>query len=214
MMEEMIIMLMGFFAGAFVVGYLMGPEARAVMKAKARKKPLLIIPRTDHRVDFKCVDKAGDEEWEIKKYGTFKTEPEAINISHGSNIPMGISYAAVGSITRPSVIAYLSELAKRGVRTFQQGEDESAKTPEKGKKKKTDVMIAGKLYSWQIFRDYLPIAFNPRFIWNAIVGGTRAREAKRGEPWTPQKIVAVGVMALVVVIAIVIISEVDLFGFW
>jgi len=213
-MEDMLIFVMvGFFAGIILLGWMMGPEARAVTKAKARKRPLLIIPRTDHRVDFKCVDKVGDEEWEIKKYGTFKTEPEAINISRGSNIPMGISYAAVGSVTRPSVIAYLSELAKRGVRTFQRGEEEAERKLEGKEKRKTDVMIAGKLYSWQIFRDYLPIAFNPRFIWNAIVGGTRARET-RGEPWSPQKIVAIGVMALVLVVALVILFETDIFNFW
>lgn len=206
MFDMILYVLVGVVAGIAVIVVFAGPEARAFLKAKARRRPILTIHRTDRRRELKVVDGVYPGGWRVKGYGDFETVREGIDITK-SNIQIADAYDNVGTTIRGDHVTYAAKLKEDGTKDF----DDAERKWKGGKGKKLDKKVGHKTIDWQSLRDFLPTYFNPAFIFALIEHRVSSRLPHK-EPWSVQKIMAVGMVIFIIFIGAVILFETDILG--
>lgn len=203
MFDILIFAMVGFVAGVVLIVATMGPEARAFQKAKLRKRPIITIHRSDRMREFKVVDKQNPGGWRVK-LGTggadYETVPEAIDTTK-SNIRIADAFDSVGTTIRDDHVEYANRLKARGIKDFDAAQKKAKRGEKLGEK-----TFRGKLQDWRALLDFLPTYFNPVFIFALIEHRVSAR-LPRKEPWSVQKVMAVGMVIFIIIIGMVIMFE-------
>lgn len=164
--EIVLFIVAGFVSGMILVIVMMGKDARTFYKAKIKKKPVAVIHRNDRSREFSVVDKVTPEQWHTK-YGYCNTNNESIDLTKGSNIRIGDTYSDVGTIV-PSRRAIFASILKRKRKV-----DNFAVADTSANKSNFKETIFGEMFSWQDFKDFLPIMMNPVYMRAAVERGIR-----------------------------------------
>lgn len=198
----------GLIVGIFLLVILVGPDGRTFMRARTKKKPIAVVHWGDRRREFIAVDEVSPDGWELKKHhALFRVNNETVDLTP-SNLRIADVYPDVGATMVSEHAILAGNLLADGVDNFAQAESTERTKANKMYK------ILGKSINWQSFRNFIPIYMDPR-----IINSASERKARAMMPsinptnWGKDRIMAIGMVVVLVAIALVILQSVGLLNF-